>query len=283
MATLGSTPDKRFSALLQRAEDECMGFHDMMVRAASVMKRLGKTPEEAIELMHEAAEKVTRRQPATGEVERAVNYCYQQSSVGTGREYEKPNVMKVNQNLIAEFASKGSIAKLRGKSGPIPEDMATILNDLYGENDLLHLAPDIFRGDVKSQSEWLSNGIGQTQFICPAKFKDRDGGRMAENVDSRKFVVFETDNLPQDWDGQAGLIERLAQELPLRMIVWSGNKSLHAWFDSTTRLKDKVQKFYDLAVQLGGDKAVLRPAQLVRMPWGHRQDNAKVQKVLYYG
>ena len=284
MATLGTTPDKRFSALLKRAEAEGMGFHDMMVRAAAVMKRLGKTPEEAIELMHEAAEKVTRRQPATGEIERAVNYCYQNSSVGTGREWEKPSDrVKVNRTLIAEFASKGSIEKLREKSGPIPPDARTILKDLYGENDLLYLAPDLYRGEVKSRSEWVATSMSEAQFLCPSTLKDRDGGRMAENVDLRKYVVFETDNLPKDWDGQAGLIERLAEELPLRMVVWSGNKSLHATFQATTPLKDKIQKFYDLAVALGADRAVFRPAQLVRMPWGQRQDNAKVQKVIYYG
>jgi hypothetical protein len=282
VATLGTTPDKRFSALLKRAEDEGMNYHDMFVLAASAMKRLGRPPEEAIEIMNEAADKVSRRQPATGEIERAVNFIYQ-SDVGTGRQWERPSDrVKINRNLIAEFASKGNISELQGRSGPIPTDTKTILNDLYGKDELLHLAPDIYRGDVKSQSEWLSDGVDEMQFICPANFKDRKGGRLAENVDYRKYVVFETDDLPNDWDGQAGLLERLAQVMPLRMVVWSGGKSLHGWYSIETRLKDKVQKFYDLAVQLGGDKAVLRPAQLVRVPNGIRQENGKVQKTIYY-
>jgi hypothetical protein len=282
MAKLGASPTKRFSALLKRAESEGMNYHDMMVLAAGTMRRLGKSPEQAIEMMHEAADKVTRRQPAAGEIERAVNFTFQ-SDVSTGRQWERPSDrVKINRNLIAEFASKGDIGKLQGKSGPIPSDTESILKDLYGGDELLHLAPDIYRGDVKSQSEWLSDGIDEMQFICPANFKDRKGGRLAENVDYRKYVVFETDDLPKDWDGQAGLLEHLGQFMPLRMVVWSGGKSLHGWFSIETRLKDRVQKFYDLAVQLGGDKAVLRPAQLVRVPNGIRQENGKVQKTIYY-
>jgi len=199
------------------------------------------------------------------------------------RHYEKPQVLKVNRPLIAEFARKGDVSKLRGRSTQIPEDLTAILRDLYGEEDLLHLSPTIYEDKVKSRDEWSPDEVGNAQFICPAKLRSREGGRVQNNVLARSYVVFETDEFENDFDAQAGLIERLAKELPLRMVVWSGNKSLHAWFDATTPLKDKVQKFYDLAVQLGGDKAVLRPAQLVRAPWGRNEKNNNVQKVLYYG
>ena len=55
------------------------------------------------------------------------------------------------------------------------------------------------------------------QYFCPCVFKGTEKGRLAENVDRRKFIVFETDERPKDWDGQCGLIERLSQELELVM------------------------------------------------------------------
>jgi NAD kinase len=120
------------------------------------------------------------------------------------------------------------------------------------------------------------------QYLCPCIFKATEKGRLKENVDRRRYIVFETDERPGDWDGQAGLIDRLAQELPLRMVLWSGNKSLHAWFDGSTPLKDKIQKFHDLVITLGGDRAVLREAQMVRFPWGTNSKTNNPQKVIYY-
>ena len=45
------------------------------------------------------------------------------------------------------------------------------------------------------------------QFFCPCIFKDVETGRLAENVAERKYIVFETDDLPKDWDAQSGLLK----------------------------------------------------------------------------
>jgi hypothetical protein len=144
----------------------------------------------------------------------------------------------------------------------------------------------VFNGrDVKPRADWVNDGLDPYQYICPNPLKGLDRGRCLDNILSRKFVVFESDhpNIAGNWDIQAGLIDRLAKDMPLRMIVWSGNKSLHAWFQVEGREERKVYKFLNLATMLGADSASLRPSQLVRMPWGKRTDNNKVQKVIYYG
>jgi hypothetical protein len=109
-------------------------------------------------------------------------------------------------------------------------------------------------------------------------------GRCNANVDFRHYIVWESDRegLASNWDAQAGIITKLAESLPLKMVCFSGNKSLHAWYDCSTRRKDWVQDFLTLCVQVGADQATLRVAQLVRMPWGIRADNGRTQKPIYY-
>jgi hypothetical protein len=136
--------------------------------------------------------------------------------------------------------------------------------------------------------EWVEQDLREMQYICPAHLKCRELGRCLDNVDFRRYLVYESDRegLAGNWDGQAGCIDRLSKDMPLKMVVFSGGKSLHAWFDISTRRKDQVQNFIGLCIQLGADPAALRPAQLVRMPGGIRREagqlQTKEQKVIYY-
>lgn len=285
MARLGKPAHKAFADLLAKAEKEGWGYHDMIVRAARLMANLGVPPEDAIDLMEQAAEKVTRRPLGKGEVHNAVGYVYQNQ--GTIRPYDQAKTgTRVQPALIEEFASKGSVKDLRELSDPIPKDACEILSDLYSPDSLLHLSPHHCQPrDIKTCEEWIKDGVSDRQYICPAHLKDRELGRCQANVLYRHYIVYESDRpgLGGEWDRQAGIIARLKQSLPLRLVVWSGNKSLHSWFDCSTRRKDQVQDFISLCVQLGADPACLRPAQLVRMPFGIRSDNQKLQKVIYYG
>ena len=142
--------------------------------------------------------------------------------------------------------------------------------------------------EVKSVAEWTQENLNDMQFICPAHLKCREMGRCIDKVEHRHFLVYESDRdgLASNWDGQAGCIDRLSKDMRLKMVVYSGGKSLHAWFDISTRRKDQVQNFLGLCIQLGADPAALRPAQLVRMPWGIRKEageiKTKKQKVIFY-
>lgn len=262
-----------------------MTYHQKMIRSASLLRDHNVPPKRAVELMHDASEKVLRRKPAVGEIEHIVAWVYQMKGVDMGiRNYEKPRVTaRRNQTIIDAWASKGSLDALKRRSSPIPTKPETILEDLYRDEDLLHISPDIFHDTIKSRSEWVAGGLQGMQYFCPCIFKGTEKGRLAENIDRRKYIVFETDEMPKDWDSQCGLIDRLSQELDLIMVTASGNKSLHALFNANTPCKDRIQKFTDLVVTLGGDHAVLRPTQMVRFPWGTNSKTNQIQEVLYYG
>ncbi len=278
----GSSPHDKLAKLLDNMDKEGFGYHVSIVKTAGILNSCNVPPEKAIEMMHKASEKVTRRELEPGEIERAVNYTYQSS--GEPSRYVKPK-RKVSAELINEFGCRGDIDDLRSRSDNIP-DQDRILAELYKSDTLLHLCREVFNGrDVKPRADWVNDGLEPYQYICPNPLKGLDRGRCLDNILSRKFVVFESDhpNIAGNWDIQAGLIDRLAKDMPLRMIVWSGNKSLHAWFQVEGKEERKVYKFLNLATMLGADSASLRPSQLVRMPWGKRTDNNKVQKVIYYG
>ena len=287
MAKLIKNPHKLFLKLAQKAEAEGKGFNEQIGMAAWAMRELNVPPQQAVEMIVDAAKTVTRRQPGKGEIERWVNKVYQTNA--TLRPYDQPKTgIKVEQRLIDEFSSKGSIRKIMDRSQPIPSDPSEILSQFYRPDALLHLSPSKFEPkDVMTCSEWLEQDLSAKQFICPAELKCKEMGRCLENVDFRNFLVYESDRpgLAGNWDAQAGCIERLSQDMPLKLIVYSGNKSLHAWYDISTRRKDQVQDFIGTCIKLGADQASMRPAQLVRMPWGIRrefQKKPKTQKVIFY-
>jgi hypothetical protein len=61
------------------------------------------------------------------------------------------------------------------------------------------------------------------------------------------------------------------------MVVDSGNKSLHGWFEMNEKITEQ-QRFF--LRQLGADVNTMRPSQPVRLP-GAIRDNGNVQSILW--
>ena len=278
-------PHDKLAGLLDSFDREGFGYHLTILKASRIFKSCNVHPEKACEMMTKASEKVDRRDLQPGEIEKAVNHIYQSEDDDLPRIGVKPN-KGARKELINEFGVHGDIDDLRSRSQEIPELSGAILLDLFGPDTLLHLSEEVFNGrDVKTVDEWIDGGLERVQYLTPNPLKGTDRGRCLDNILSRNYIVFESDldNVAGNWDVQAGLIDRLAKDLPLVMVVWSGNKSLHAWFRAEGKPEVKVHKFLNLSLMLGADKSALRPSQLVRFPWGTRTDTGKTQKVIYYG
>src|SRR5260221_9898930 len=121
------------------------------------------------------------------------------------------------------------------------------------------------------------------------------------NPGPRAYVVIEFDitesgnwaRYVRDWrsreittfDANVALIIELATKglprLPLGMAVYSGGKSVHAWYPCSGLNDDQVKPFMARAVRLGADKATWTRCQVVRMPDGMR-DNGNRQRVHYF-
>ena len=100
---------------------------------------------------------------------------------------------------------------------------------MYQPDEYLFLHETLGHGPIMTCDEWCQQDLSKMQFICQSILRDPNAGRNNANVEKQRWYCFETDDLPKLWDEQAGLIVRLSQELPLKMVVFSGSKSLHAF------------------------------------------------------
>jgi len=281
MAILGSDPVDKFKWLLDKFDREGMGYHLSIMNAVGIMKSMNIPMEKANAMLHDASEQVTRRDLQPGEIEKAINYCY--NTMTTGKRFVKPRP-SVDRDMIERYAEIGSIEELRAESQDIPKEPHALLLNLYDGEDIVYVGTEVFKGYAQTINQLGWDDLYELQYICPNPLKKAEEGRVLMNIKQRRYVVFESDIdiLASNWDGQAGVIEKLKSILRLSMIVWSGNKSLHAWFDCRGHAESQVHRFENMAVRLGADPQSLRMTQLVRFPWGLR-DNGKVQKVIYYG
>ena len=283
MAIIGNQPTDKFNDLLGKLENEGFGYHMAIMKASNIMKFMNIKCDKACEILHDASQFVDRRDLQNNEIENAVKYGYDQpSDMFQGERFVKEQPV-MDKELISRVGETGSIDELRDESDEIPEEGISVLNKLYEPTDILHMGADVFMGKQRPLDAWDPMTLPLMQYICPNPLKSADESRVMMNIKERRYMVFESDipELEKNWDAQAGVINKLRTILDLKMVVWSGNKSLHAWFDCRNQSESQIHRFNNMAIKLGADQLTLRMTQLVRMPWGKR-DNDKIQKVIFY-
>lgn len=166
-------------------------------------------------------------------------------------------------------------------------DPSVILNALYADDELLCLAFDIRSASTMPRHNWHGKEPAM-QFIVANPMtatigRTQDGKLSARCLDiattSRRYQVIEFDR-GTPWE-QAAILSSLHTEdrIPLIMVVWSGGKSMHGWFDVRALSENEKHDFFAWACTLGADPSLWDPCKLVRMPGG-RRDNGKTQAVL---
>lgn len=132
--------------------------------------------------------------------------------------------------------------------------------------------------------------LDRYQFIVPspmtAKFgktkKGHESQHSLENTGPRHYQVVEF-----DW-GTLDLQLKILAHLSLHsapgvlvMVVHSGSKSAHGWFDFRgTSETAELKPFFDYAVRCGADPRLWLRSQFVRTP-GAMRDNGRPQKILF--
>jgi hypothetical protein len=79
----------------------------------------------------------------------------------------------------------------------------------------------------------------------------------------------------------AALLWHLSQYAPLVLVVWSGGKSLHGWFNAAGEEEGTLRRFMEYACALGACYSTWTRCQLVRLPAGLRP-NGNQQGVEYF-
>jgi hypothetical protein len=110
-----------------------------------------------------------------------------------------------------------------------------------------------------------------------------DNATLPEN---RLYWVVDIDNNPDGtpgvcWDSQARRLLWLSGGMRLVMVVHSGGKSLQAWYSpQTPEARENVDAWVALAISIGADRAITKPEQAFRFPWGLRRNRNKETGVL---
>lgn len=161
-----------------------------------------------------------------------------------------------------------------------------IIDAPFPGNPLLCAGPKQSYSPTRSREEWRGF-LEKQQFIVPnpmtARFGKTQSGTMSPrtlaNTGPRRFLVVEFDT--GTFDHHAAALKHLGKCAPLVLVVHSANKSLHGWYYCAGEPEAAVEKFFRYAVTLGADPATWTRCQLVRCPYGLR-DNGKLQRVVYF-
>lgn len=117
----------------------------------------------------------------------------------------------------------------------------------------------------RTREEWIANCTPPpAPFICPATFRSGSHSRSNASLDTRRFLVVESDTLDRDRVGGIFRFLRDNVGLPLIAVVNTGGKSLHGWF----RYPDEktLQELKAILPQLGCDPKMFTASQPARLP-----------------
>lgn len=213
---------------------------------------------------------------------------------------------KVNEALVRSIcANSTGVAASLSASSPVvnPHEIRTadVLDTLYDDDSLIcvgfnksvedSVGARLVPVSTTASRKELGRGEGQYEFIVPNPMSAPRGltqdGRVSErclanSASSWTYQVVEFDQGTED--EQAALILHLkgiAVQATLRMVVHSGGKSLHAWFDVSRLHSDEQEKFRRYAAAVGADPAMFRLCQFARMPNAMRPEKNARQAIRY--
>jgi hypothetical protein len=184
-------------------------------------------------------------------------------------------------------AAKAALPSIRKKPRNVPppldlplrEQRRLFLRTLFEPEDLLWIGEKHEKAFLL-QREWLAGRI-PGGFICPNAFMPESSARTNANVATRKYMVVESDILTMPESLAVFAVLETEHHLNPRALVFSGKKSLHAWFDWPFGADPEDWKA--VLQGYGCDPATVTASQPVRLPGIVRPDTGKPQNLLLLG
>jgi len=261
------------------------GFNTNIVSVGNALSKLFSY-DEAFKVLRTCGD-YYEREVSDHELHRALGKVFN----GDYRGENKQKWPKRNQRLIASITKNQPISEETFQREFDGCDATTheILEQLFGLNSLVSMSPDDhWLADTKPLKGWQNQGEFPELIVSSPMSKpmgmNKEGKpskRCNDNTGKRKFLVIEQDETPLN--EQLAIIKHLSEFAPLAMVVYSGSKSYHAWFQCHPEVPEEdIHLFMVYAVSLGADKATYTPCQLVRTPNATRSSNGKKQKVISF-
>jgi len=292
------------------------GVHDWLFKVARHLHH-HRSPEDIFALLSVAVEDCGGFVPEVKIRDAIVNSakCAWKPGSVQGAAKAAPKWPAVNEQARQDIidASGVTLAVLR-ESSPVPcdegGDAECFIDELFPGDPLLCVWEDGSHFETAPR-ESLRGRLSKTALIVPSPMSaptghtiadGRESAHTLENTGPRRYLVTEFD--PRKWelltpdeqeswgteeryyamarDEQAAIISHLRQYGPLVMVVSSGGKSLHAWWNCEEVPDAELLKFMRHAVSLGADRATWTRSQFVRLPGGWRAEKQRRQEVYYF-
>jgi hypothetical protein len=224
------------------------------------------------------------RKPKAGEIADAINFVLgSQTTFRASRRKAKPKLNKAKEHEARTYR-RGAQKELYARSAvrkPWTLTPFQILLRLHPVNATLAINFDKYNGHAVRLCEKAAKLLANAQTIVPhvpTRHTVPGNHRALEDFEVWSFAVTEFDSGTRDeqaskilWLAAVGL-STLKPVPALAMVVWSGGKSLQAWWDVRGRSAKDALTLINIAVTIGADPATRTMNQLVRMPNGVRRE-----------
>jgi len=271
------------------------GVNPWIYSAAHACRRAGMTEAEAEAWIVPHMTRAPRR----NEVERTVENAFRHGD----SKADKPHFPAANREQIEAVSASGAGVADLWEASPVRPDgkmtTAFYLSHLFAGDPLLCVGRKnrlpFFRPHHFTQPlSRIAPRADTLELIVPSPMlaqwgTTQEGKRSQHTLDAtgpRRFLIVEGDKLdgqPIPKDTQAAVLLHLAARAPLALVVDSGGKSLHGWFNCAGMADDdpRLHNFFARACTLGADAALWTRSQFCRMPEGKRNTGNR-QKVRYF-
>jgi hypothetical protein len=228
------------------------------------------------------------------EILSAIQYAYEVTpTTGTERVRPWPTPNKTLQGECRRLSERRgwTLDRLREASALDPDEAAKaepawLLASLLGESALVCVGIGVAKFET-APLDALKEQLRLYELVVPNAMSALTGKRKSDGAESSHTLdnTGPRQNIVVEFDDGATLDEQAARHIwlselrDLRMVVFSGSKSLHGWYRATDEQADR--QFMETAVRLGGDPKTWLRSQFVRMPNGQRE-NGTIQRVEFF-
>jgi hypothetical protein len=261
------------------------GTHDWILRASACLSNTLLNADEAFEIIRRCCDaEVTHRRIPDREIKDHVAFAYG---------YLPKNESGSNPIRQGDFPCKshpavaGALADYEPICGSSEvAEWREALECLFNPGDLACIGIGAHRAEIQPMP--TARDLEGYELICAnpmkGKFGKRAGGELSvrcqDNIATRRHLVVEFDTEP-DLQNQARLHSCLSAVVPCVLVVWSGGKSLHGWYNVEGMSLTEQAAFFSKACFLGADASLWDTCKWVRMPGGTRSENGKRQSIIY--
>lgn len=261
------------------------GIHSDIYIAACYLLDDGYSQEEIFPFLRKGCDCVVERNIPDREIWSAIRYAAMKVK-GLIQSYRWP---KADVNLQNEIKSKfpADMMRLKRQAEGYDQTQAHYLRLLYPPESLVCIAADAYNWQTLPLDDAIKvvNSY-YMEYINPSPMSALTGiteeGKVSShcrnNTGDRTWLVIEFDQA--SLSDQHSYHQYLSLTAFQRLMVYSGSKSIHGWYDFSGLSESQATNFFELAALLGCDPRTWSKSQFVRMPAGRNHKTQRIQKII---